>query len=71
MTREPKGADDEGPLVDRATRSGTALRVILLAFVLLAAAVGFVVFRGQLDNEIVLGLLGILAMMGIFFIVAA
>ncbi|MBW8322341.1 MAG: response regulator [Rhizobium sp.] len=71
MTREPKGADDEGPLVDHATRSGTALRVILLAFVLLAAAVGFVVFRGQLDNEIVLGLLGILAMMGIFFIVAA
>ncbi|SSC66520.1 cell cycle histidine kinase CckA [Ciceribacter selenitireducens] len=71
MTREPKGADDEGPLVDRATRSGTALRVILLAFVLLAAAVAFVVFRGQLDNEIVLGLLGILAMMGIFFIVAA
>lgn len=71
MTREPKGADDEGPLVDRATRSGTALRVILLAVVLLAAAVAFVVFKGQLDNEFVLGILGVLAMMGIFFIVAA
>ncbi|MHA7968829.1 cell cycle histidine kinase CckA [Rhizobium sp. CAU 1783] len=71
MTKQHMGADGEGPLVDRGTRSGTALRIILLALVLLAAAAAFVVFKNQLDNEIVLGLLGILAMMGIFFIVSA
>ena len=61
----------EAPLVDRGSRSGTAARIILLAFVLLGVAIAFVVFKNQLDNEIVLGLLGILAMVGIFFLVSA
>ncbi|QLF70699.1 response regulator [Peteryoungia desertarenae] len=71
MTRKPKDGDIEAPLVDRGSGTGTALRILVLAIVLVAASVSFVVFRDQLDNEIVLGILGILAMMGIFFIVSS
>jgi two-component system cell cycle sensor histidine kinase/response regulator CckA len=59
------------PLVDHGGRSGTVLRIILLAFVLIAAAAGFVFFKDSLDNEMVLGALGILAMVGIFFLVSS
>lgn len=71
MTRLQQAGEYEGPLVDRGTRSGTALRIILLALVLVCAAVAFVVFKDQLENEIVLGILGVLAMTGIFFLVSA
>lgn len=71
MTMSPKAGHDEAPLVNRGARGGTAVRIILLAVVLLGVAVAFVVFQRALDNEVVLGLLGILAMVGIFFIVSS
>jgi two-component system cell cycle sensor histidine kinase/response regulator CckA len=71
MTSSPKAGNDEAPLVNREVRGGTVLRIILLAVVLLGVAVSFVVFQQALDNEVVLGLLGILAMVGIFFIVSS
>ncbi len=43
----------------------------MLAFVLTASAVGFIAFKNQLENEIGLGILGVLAMVGIFFLVSA
>ncbi|MGY3611622.1 PAS domain-containing protein, partial [Bradyrhizobium sp. Lot11] len=71
MTK-PRQADDyNAPLVDRGGRSGTVLRILLLALVLIAAAGGFVVFKRSLDNEVVLGGLGVLAMVGIFFLVSS
>lgn len=60
-------SDNDLPLVDRRARSGTVLRILLLALVLIAAAAAFVYFKNSLENEIVLGILGVLAMMGIFF----
>ncbi|MDI6834641.1 MAG: response regulator [Rhizobiaceae bacterium] len=71
MTRLQQAGDSEAPLVDRGSRSGAAIRIIVLAVVLLAAAVAFVIFKDQLENEFVLGVLGVLAMMGIFFLVSA
>ncbi|MFS8112448.1 response regulator [Rhizobium jaguaris] len=71
MTKQRQSDEYSVPLVDRGVRSGTALRIILLALVLVAAAVAFVVFKDQLDNETVLGGLGILAMVGIFFLVSS
>ena len=71
MTRQQFDRDGDGPLVDRRGGVGMALRILLLALVLIAASVAFIFFRDQLDNQIVLGVLGILAMMGIFFIVSA
>lgn len=71
MTSMRQGDDNTVPLVDRGMRTGVVVRIILLALVLVAAAIAFVVFKNSLDNEIVLGALGILAMVGIFFLVSA
>ncbi|AYG66427.1 MULTISPECIES: PAS domain-containing sensor histidine kinase [unclassified Rhizobium] len=71
MTKQRPSDEYSVPLVDRGVRSGTVLRIILLALVLVAAAAAFVVFKSQLDNEAVLGGLGILAMVGIFFLVSS
>ena len=66
MTRVRDTSDNDLPLVDRRARSGTVLRILLLALVLIAAAAAFVYFRDQLENEIVLGILGVLA--GLFLL---
>jgi len=71
MTRVRQPSDNDLPLVDRRARSGTVLRILLLALVLVAAAAAFVYFKDSLENEIVLGILGVLAMMGIFFLVSS
>ncbi|MFN7102687.1 MAG: cell cycle histidine kinase CckA [Pseudorhizobium sp.] len=71
MTRLQQGGNYEEPLVDRGARGGTVIRILLLALVLIGVAIGFVFFQQALDNEIVLGLLGILAMVGIFFLVSS
>ncbi|MBB3591087.1 two-component system cell cycle sensor histidine kinase/response regulator CckA [Rhizobium sp. BK529] len=71
MTKSRQVDDYNAPLVDRGGRSGTALRIILLAIVLIAAAAAFVLFKDSLGNELVLGGLGVLAMVGIFFLVSS
>ncbi|NKN36563.1 response regulator [Agrobacterium sp. a22-2] len=71
MTTKRQADESAGPLVDRRARSGAAMRIIVLAAVLLAAATSFVIFKDSLENEVVLGVLGILAMVGIFFLVSA
>jgi two-component system cell cycle sensor histidine kinase/response regulator CckA len=71
MTKLRQADEYRMPIVDRGTRPGTVLRIILLAIVLIASAAAFVIFKNQLGNEVVLGILGILAMVGIFFLVSA
>ncbi|MFB2552112.1 cell cycle histidine kinase CckA [Ensifer soli] len=71
MTRLREAADYQVPIVDRGTRPGTVLRIILLAIVLTGSALAFVVFKDQLESEVVLGILGVLAMAGIFFLVSS
>ena len=71
MTKLRQAGDYQMPVVDRGVRPGTVLRIILLAIVLSASAAAFVVFKNQLENEIVLGILGVLAMVGIFFLVSS
>ncbi|WP_275782859.1 cell cycle histidine kinase CckA [Pararhizobium gei] len=71
MTKLRQAGDYHMPIVDRGARPGTVLRIILLAIVLTASAAAFVVFKSQLENEIVLGILGVLAMVGIFFLVSS
>ncbi|MDK1489535.1 response regulator [Sinorhizobium sp. 7-81] len=71
MTKLRQSGDYQMPVVDRGVRPGTVLRIILLAIVLTASAAAFVVFKNQLENEIVLGILGVLAMVGIFFLVSS
>ena len=71
MTKNRQTGDEQAPIVNRAIRPGVVLRIVLLAVVLTASAGAFIVFKNQLDNEIVLGVLGVLAMVGIFFFVSA
>ncbi|OHV84027.1 cell cycle histidine kinase CckA [Ensifer sp. LCM 4579] len=71
MTKLRQSGDYQMPVVDRGVRPGTVFRIILLAIVLTASAAAFVVFKNQLENEIVLGILGVLAMVGIFFLVSS
>jgi two-component system cell cycle sensor histidine kinase/response regulator CckA len=71
MTKSRQADNFSEPLVDRGGRAGTALRILLLALVLIGAAAAFVVFKSSLDNEMVLGVLGVLAMVGIFFLVSS
>jgi two-component system cell cycle sensor histidine kinase/response regulator CckA len=71
MTKQRPSDEYRLPLVDRGVRPGTALRIILLALILVAAAVAFVVFKNSLDSQAVLGALGVLAMVGIFFLVSS
>lgn len=71
MTKLQQGGNYEAPLVERSARGGTIVRIVLLALVLCGVAAGFVLFQHALDNEVVLGLLGILAMVGIFFLVSS
>ncbi|MFC6444126.1 cell cycle histidine kinase CckA [Shinella zoogloeoides] len=71
MATMKRPGEDNVPIVDRDARPAVALRVVLLALVLAASAGAFIVFKNQLDNELVLGVLGVLAMAGIFFVVSA
>ncbi|KQV34263.1 MULTISPECIES: PAS domain-containing sensor histidine kinase [unclassified Rhizobium] len=71
MAKHRQAGDQNMPIVDRGAQPGTVLRIILLAIVLTVSAAAFVVFKNQLENEIVLGILGVLAMVGIFFLVSS
>lgn len=71
MTKSRQADNFSEPLVDRGGRAGTAVRILLLALVLIGVAAAFVVFKTSLDNEMVLGVLGVLAMVGIFFLVSS
>ncbi|CDN54028.1 Cell cycle control histidine kinase CckA [Neorhizobium galegae bv. officinalis bv. officinalis str. HAMBI 1141] len=71
MTKLQQSGNYDAPLVEKGTRGGTIVRIVLLALVLCGVAAGFVMFQHALDNELVLGLLGILAMVGIFFLVSS
>ena len=59
------------PLVDRSGRPSAITRLIILMIVLTGVAVFFSVFRHQLGDPFLLGLLGVLAMIGVAFLFAA
>jgi two-component system cell cycle sensor histidine kinase/response regulator CckA len=58
------------PMIDRHSRPGTVIRLIVLAIVLVVAAIAFVYLEGRVNTNFGLGLLGILAMIGIFYLVS-
>ena len=55
MTRVRETSDNDLPLVDRRARSGTVLRILLLAVVLIAAAAAFFPIRSARDFLAVAG----------------
>ena len=70
MTDTTPGAGQMAPLVDRAARPRSVSRLIFLALVMIGASIVFFLFKDSLDNELMLAFLGILAVVGIFFLVS-
>lgn len=70
MARENQSGIYPTPIIDRHSKPGTVKRLIALAIVLIGAAVVFVYLEGRVNTNLGLGLLGILAMIGIFYLVS-
>ena len=60
-----------GPIIDRSGRITGAGRLIVVAFALVGAAVGFALVERDRSEPFILGLLGILAVIGVFTLLAA
>lgn len=70
MTDTTPGAGHVAPLVDRAAKPRSVSRLVFLALVMIGASIVFFIFKDKLDNELMLALLGVLAVVGIFFLVS-
>ena len=70
MAREKLSGNYPAPIIDRHSKPGTVLRLIVLAVVLIGAAVAFLYLEGRVNTNLGLGLLGMLAMVGIFYLVS-
>lgn len=70
MTETTPGAGKTDPLVDRSAKPRSVSRLVFLALVMIGASVVFFLFKDRLNNELMLAVLGVLAVVGIFFLVS-
>ena len=70
MAKDNRGAFYPAPVVDQSGRPGAITRLVIFTIVLTLSAILFVIFRNQLGDPFLLGLLGILAMIGIGYLFA-
>lgn len=70
MARETGGDIHTAPIVDQSTRPGAITRLIIFIVVLTGAAILFALFRDQFGDPFLLGMLGILAMIGVGYLFA-
>ncbi|PWW04418.1 two-component system cell cycle sensor histidine kinase/response regulator CckA [Hoeflea marina] len=70
MTETNPGAGKTVPLVDRSAKPRSVSRLVFLALVMIGASVVFFIFKDKLNNELMLAVLGVLAVVGIFFLVS-
>ncbi|MDR7032591.1 cell cycle histidine kinase CckA [Mesorhizobium sp. BE184] len=70
MAKETRGDFYPAPIVDQSTRPGAVVRLIVFIVVLTGAAVVFGVFRERFGDPFLLGMLGVLAMIGVGFLFA-
>ena len=70
MARETGGETYPAPIVDQNNNPGAVTRLLILGIVLVGAAVAFVFFKDRLGEPFLLGMLGILAMIGVFYLFA-
>jgi two-component system cell cycle sensor histidine kinase/response regulator CckA len=71
MARETRGDFYPDPIVNQAAGPGVIARLIAFIFAITAAAFAFVLFRANLGDSFLLGILGILAMIGIGYLFAS
>lgn len=70
MAKETRGDFYPVPIVDQNTRPGPITRLIVFIIVLTGAAIVFGLFRDHLGDPFLLGMLGVLAMIGVGFLFA-
>ena len=70
MARETRGDFYPIPIVDQNTRPGAVVRLIVFIVVLTGAAIIFGIFRERLGDPFLLGMLGVLAMIGVGYLFA-
>jgi two-component system cell cycle sensor histidine kinase/response regulator CckA len=58
------------PIVDQNTRPGAVVRLVVFIVVLTGAAIVFGIFRERLGDPFLLGMLGVLAMIGVGYLFA-
>jgi two-component system, cell cycle sensor histidine kinase and response regulator CckA len=73
MMKEVKSDSEPSTLsvIDQETRTGDMMRMLVLGIILIAAAALFFVFGDRMAEAFRLGLLGIFAMVGIFYLFAS
>ncbi|MEP9395967.1 ATP-binding protein [Mesorhizobium sp. KR2-14] len=70
MAKETRGDFYPVPIVDQNTRPGAITRLVIFIVVLTAAAIVFGIFRERLGDPFLLGMLGVLAMIGVGYLFA-
>lgn len=70
MSETTPAAGNPAALVDRSAKPRSVSRLIFLALVMIGASIVFFLFKDKLNNELMLGILGVLAVVGIFFLVS-
>src|SRR5690606_40259937 len=70
MARETRGDFYPVPIVDHNTRPGAVTRLVVFIVVLTIAAIIFAIFRERFGDPFLLGMLGVLAMIGVGFLFA-
>jgi len=70
MSEKTPAAGNPAALVDRSAKSRSVSRLVFLALVMIGASIVFFLFKDRLNNDVMLGILGVLAVVGIFFLVS-
>ncbi len=70
MAKDARGDFYPVPIVDQNARPGTVTRLIIFIVVLIGAAIIFGLFRERFGDPFLLGMLGVLAMIGVGFLFA-
>lgn len=70
MAKDARGDFYPVPMIDQDTRPGTVTRLIIFILILIVSAVVFGLFRERFGDPFLLGMLGVLAMIGVGFLFA-
>ncbi|WP_048648771.1 cell cycle histidine kinase CckA [Nitratireductor soli] len=70
MAKQTGGEIHAAPIIDQSSRPGAITRLIIFIVILTCSAIAFVVFRERLGDPFLLGILGMLAMIGVGFLFA-
>ncbi|MFC6488962.1 cell cycle histidine kinase CckA [Nitratireductor sp. GCM10026969] len=71
MARHSGGEIDTAPIIDQGARPGVITRLIIFIIVLTGSALVFAIFQNRLGDGFLLGVLGIMAMIGVGYLFAS